>query len=131
MSSRNTEHSRFTRIDTEKCLFSFRVINRVNNLSCCLTCFCDTGLLSRVQSFEIFITHHIANGPYTPWKCVFCDRDNIQSRPAAFCRQCMHAYTIQIIKSIGSGIDLPNTHFLFNVFTNKFEYLGTALSRDD
>jgi len=131
MSDKKSKHSHFTHADTEKCLFSFRVINRVNNLSCCLTCFCDTDLISRVQSFEIFITHHIANGPYTPWDCVFCHRDNVQSRPIAFCRICTHAYTTQLIKLRNSGINLPNTQFLFNVFTNKFEYLGAALTRND
>jgi len=130
-SSSAPTHSRSSYSSTEKCLFSFRVINRLNNLSCCLTCFCDTGLISRVQNFEIFITHHIANGPYSPWTCAFCQRDIIQSRPIALCTLCMHAYTNQLIKLRNRRINLPNTHFLFDTFNEKFEYIGTALERND
>jgi len=133
MSNKNSlpTHSRSSSSNTEKCLFSFRVINRLNNLSCCLTCFCDTGLISHVQSFEIFITHHIPNGPYTPWICVFCQRDNIQSRPITLCTLCIHAYTNQLVRLRNRRIDLSNAHFLFDVFNNKFDYIGSILERDD
>jgi len=117
--------------DTEKCLFSFRVLNRLNNLSCCLTCFCDTGLISCVQSFEIFITHHIVNGPYSPWICVLCQQDIIQSRSVDLCALCRHAYIEQLVKLRFQGINLSNTHFLFDIFNNKFEYIYAAPKHND
>jgi len=117
--------------NTEKYLFSFRVINRVNGASYCLTCFCDSGLINRVQTFEIFITHHISNGPYNPWVCVLCRGNSIQTRPAAFCTVCMNALSLQQIKLRHRGIDLSTTHFLYNNFTNKFEFIGATLARDD
>jgi len=121
-------HPSYTYTDPERCLFSFRVLNRILNVSCCLTCFCDTGLVYRVQNFEIFITHHIANGPYAPLICTFCKKNIILSRPMPLCTYCMHAYTNQLIKL---RIDLSNFHFLFDVFNNKFEYFGTAFPRND
>jgi len=115
----------------EKCLFSFRVINRVNGASCCLTCFCDSGLINQVQNFEIFITHHISNGPYNPWICVFCRGNSIQTRPAALCTVCMRALSYQQIKLRHRRINLSTTNFLYNNFTNKFEFIGGTLTRDD
>jgi len=117
--------------DTEKCLFCFRVLNRTNNLSSCLTCFCDTGLIFSVQNFEIFITHHIVNGPYTPWICVFCQQDIIQSRPIDFCRLCSRAYVEQLVKLRFQGINLCDSHFLFDIFNNKFEYIRPASEHND
>jgi len=114
--------------DPERCLFSFRVLNRLLNTACCLTCFCDTGLVYRVQQFEIFITHHISNGPYTPIICTFCKRDIITSRPIALCTHCMHAYTRQLIKL---RVDLSKVHFLFDIFNNRFEYFNPNLPQHD
>jgi len=116
--------------DTEKCLFCFRVLNRTNNLFCCLTCFCDTGLITCVQSFEIFITHHIVNGPYSPWICVFCQQD-IQSRPIDLCGLCRRTYNEQLIKLRFQGINLCNSNFLFDIFNNKFEYIYDTPRHND
>jgi len=117
--------------DTEKCLFSFRVVNRIDNTSCCLTCFCESGLINRVQNFEIFINHLISNGPYTPWVCSVCNWNNIQVRPAALCTVCMHALALLQIKLRHSRIDLSTTHFLYNHFTHKFEFIGATLARNE
>jgi len=117
--------------DTEKCLFSFRVVNRIDNTSCCLTCFCESGLINRVQNFEIFINHLISNGPYTPWVCSVCHWNNIQVRPAALCTVCMHALALLQIKLRRSRIDLSTTHFLYNHFTHKFEFVGATLPRNE
>jgi len=114
--------------DPEKCLFSFRIINRHLNTSCCLTCFCDTGLIYRVQNFEIFISHYIANGPYAPHICAFCKKDIIVSRPIALCRHCMSAYSHQLIKL---RIDLSKIHFLYDIFNDKFEYFNSIKPRND
>jgi len=43
----------------------------------------------------------------------------------------MHSYTNQLIKLRNHRIKLPNTHFLFDVFNEKFEYIGATLKRHD
>lgn len=108
----------------EYCLFSVRIVNRVRKVYSCVRCFCNTGLANRVQSFEIFITHHITNGPYSPSLCVFCRKDLIRKRRAVNCPRCLDSYIIVSNHFRVQDIDIRKIHFLFDIFNNKFEYVG-------
>lgn len=108
----------------EYCLFSIRIVNRVRKVYSCVRCFCSTGLSNRVQSFEIFITHHITNGPYLPCLCVFCRKDLIRKRRVADCPRCLNSYVTVLNHFRAQGIDIHKIHFLFDLFNNKFEHIG-------
>lgn len=121
-----TEPLDLTRQNTERCLFSFKILNKLHHLACCLPCFCRTGLIGRVRSFEIFVTHHLSNGPYGPWPCCFCQKDTIQSRRAIDCPHCLNNYT-KVIKHLRQqNIKTDRVHYLFDNLYERFEYLGPA-----
>lgn len=110
----------------EYCLFSIRVVNRVRKVYSCVRCFCNTGLVNRVPSFEIFITHHITNGPYSPSICVFCRKDLLTKRRAINCSRCLDSYVAISNHFRVQNIDVSKIHFLFDIFNNNFEYIGST-----
>lgn len=114
--------------NTERCLFSFKVINRARRTACCLPCFFGTGLLKKVQSFEIFITHHLTNGRYSPWPCTFCSKDTVQSRRAIECPHCLNSYTKVLEQLRERKLDIKRTYYLFDNFHEKFEFLGPSFN---
>lgn len=110
----------------EYCLFSIRVVNRMRKVYSCVRCFCNTGLVNRVQSFEIFITHHITNGPYSPSLCVFCRKDLIRKQRVVNCSRCLDSYVVVSNHFRVQDIDVRKVHFLFDIFNKKFEYIGST-----
>lgn len=109
--------------NTERCLFSFKVINRARRTACCLPCFCSIGLINKVQSFEIYITHHLTNGSYHPWPCIFCLKDTIQVRRMIDCPHCLNNRNKVLKHLTESKLDVQSTHYMFDNFHEKFEYL--------
>lgn len=119
-----TEPLDLTHSNTERCLFSFKVLNKLRRLACCLPCFCRTGLIGRVKTFEVYITHHITNGPYGSWPCCFCSKDTIQNRRAIDCPLCLNSH-IKVIRHLRQRSIRPDqVYFLFDNLHERFEFLG-------
>lgn len=116
-----------TRQNTEKCLFSFKVLNRTRRVVCCLHCFCSTGLIRSVRSFEVYITHHVTNRPHSAWPCAFCLKDTIQVRRAIECSLCLNNYFKVKRHLREQNINIDQVHYMFDNFHEKFEYLGPLL----
>lgn len=109
--------------NAERCLFSFKVLHRSRRIVCCLPCFCSTGLINKVRNFQVFITHHLINGPYLPWPCVFCQKDTIQARRAIECSHCMHNYTKISIHLASQNLPYHRMYYLFDNLHEKYEHL--------
>lgn len=107
----------------EYCLFGLRVVNRARQAYSCIRCFCSTGLANRIQSFEIYITHHIANGPHRPHLCMFCHQDLIKKRQVSDCPRCSNSYPTVLRHFRTHNLDVHETEFIFDLFNNRFEHL--------
>lgn len=109
--------------NTERCLFSFKVLHKTRRVACCLPCFCRTGLINRVQRFQILISHHLINGRYRPWPCVFCKRDTIQARRAIECSHCLNNYTKIAIHFRNQDLPYNRMYYLFDNLHERYEQL--------
>lgn len=116
-----------TRQNTERCLFSFKVLNKTRRLACCLPCFYSTGLIRTVRTFEVYITHHLTNKPHSAWPCAFCQEDTIQVRRAIECSHCLNNYFKVRRHLREKDLSVDQVHFLFDNFHERFEYLGPSL----
>lgn len=116
--------------NTERCLFSFRILHRSRLLACCLPCFYRTGLVNRVRRFQIFISHHLIHGRYRPCPCIYCDKDTIQARRAIECPHCLNNYTKIVAHFRNENLPYNRINYLFDNLHEQYERL-TLLQNND
>jgi len=81
-----------------------------------MSCFAKADLTS--DNYELVITHHLTNGLQDQYICASCNRRLCYARPTLECTMCSKKFTEIYIKFREIGIDVTNSIFRVDLFTD-------------
>jgi len=108
-----------------KCVGSSRILNTNSHNSFCLRCFADAEIYS--DAYELIITHQLTNGLLDQYICVSCNKRLCHARPTLEWFMCSRKFTELYFKFREQGIDMNQSIFRIDLFSDTLE--GSILSK--
>lgn len=116
--------------DTDKCLWTARILGTSPPTYQCLPCFIGSSLNPsadrQVTVANLIIKHYFSRGAYVPFYCNKCLKAVTKVKPLNECEICTDKCTKLLIKLAAQGVRTEHAEFIYDVHTDRLVNLNVS-----
>lgn len=120
--------------NTDKCLWTARILGTNPPIYQCLSCFIGASLDSsanrRVTVANLVIKHYFSRGTYIPLYCDKCFKAVTKVKPLNECEICTDKCTKLFTRLTAQGVRVENAEFTYDVHTDRLINLNVLDQSD-